>query len=170
VKRKGHPFKRSLRYLYLRFIRLRGSPEAVARGMALGVFIGMTPTVGIQIPLTLFLAMLLKENQIAAQAGVWVSNPMTTIPIYTFNFRIGKYLLGGNDIRLPSFSSIHEIIDLGKDLLLPLAIGSLLSAAVAAFISYFITLKVYTAIHKKRQSALEIRREKAKKWFLHGKK
>ena len=134
MKRRVPSLKRSFRYIYLRFVRLRGSPEAVARGMALGVFIGMTPTVGIQIPLALFLAMLLKENQIAAQIGVWVSNPLTTIPLYTFNFQLGKYIIGGNDFKPPNFSSIHEIINLGKELLLPLAIGSLFSAVAAAVI------------------------------------
>jgi len=170
VKDRDHPIKRSLRYFYIRFIRLRGSPEAVAKGMALGVFIGMTPTVGIQIPLALFFAMLLKENQIAAQVGVWVSNPLTTFPIYTFNFHLGKYIIGGNDFKLPDFSSFHEIITLGKDLLLPLAVGSIISAVVASVIAYIITLKIYAAIRRKRTAFLERRREKAKRWFIHGKR
>ena len=81
MKYRGHQLGRPFRYLYLRFIRLRGTAEEVARGMALGVFIGLTPTMGIQMPLAFFFAMLLKENKIAAVIGVWISNPMTAIPI-----------------------------------------------------------------------------------------
>ncbi|MBW1669288.1 MAG: DUF2062 domain-containing protein, partial [Deltaproteobacteria bacterium] len=34
---------RQLKYLYIRFIRLRGDPRELALGTALGVFAGMMP-------------------------------------------------------------------------------------------------------------------------------
>jgi len=164
MKYRGHQLGRPFRYLYLRFIRLRGTAEDVARGMALGVFIGLTPTMGIQMPLAFFFAMLLKENKIAAVIGVWISNPMTAIPIYTYNFKVGKYLLGTPDIKMPNFSSLNEILALGHDLILPLAIGSLIAGLFSATIAYFITLKAYAVVQMEREMLAKMRaKKKAKK-------
>ncbi len=164
MKYRGHQLGRPFRYLYLRFIRLRGTAEDVARGMALGVFIGITPTMGVQMPLAFFFAMLLKENKIAAVIGVWISNPMTAIPIYTYNFKVGKYLLGTPDIKMPNFSSLNEILALGHDLILPLAIGSLIAGLFSATIAYFITLKAYAVVQMEREMLAKMRaKKKAKK-------
>lgn len=158
---KESPIYRSGRYLYLRFIRLRGSAEEVARGMALGVFIGMTPTMGIQMPLALFAAMLLRENKIAALIGVWISNPMTAIPIYTFNFKMGKYLLGSPDLKMPDFSSLENVLQLGYDFLAPLVLGCLVVGIVAAAVAYVVTLYIYSAIAYEKEKILRKREEKA---------
>ena len=37
-----------VRRVYERFIRIRGEPREIALGFALGIFVGMTPTVGVQ--------------------------------------------------------------------------------------------------------------------------
>lgn len=161
MKVRGSALDRTLRYLYLRFIRLHGSPKDVARGLALGVFIGMTPTMGIQTPLALFGAMLLKENKLAAMIGVWISNPMTFIPLYTFNFKMGKYLLGTHDIRMPTFTSIEELMALGHDFLLPLIVGSVVAGIITSAISYVIFLNIFTAI-KFEKEKLKQRKEHKK--------
>ena len=51
---------RQLKLSILKFIRLRGSPDEIAKGVALGIFIGMTPTLGLQMPLAVFFAFLFK--------------------------------------------------------------------------------------------------------------
>lgn len=160
MKYKGSNLPRPLRYLYLRFIRMRGSAEEVSRGMALGIFIGMTPTMGVQMPIALFFAMLFKENKIAAILGVWISNPVTVIPIYTFNFQVGKYLLGTRDVKMPQFSSFNEIIELSYDFLLPLTIGSLLTGIVTAAIAYVVTLYTYRGLKYEKDLIKRKREEK----------
>lgn len=151
MKYKGTALERSLRYLYLRFLRLRGSAKDVARGMALGVFIGITPTMGVQMPIALFVAMLLKENKIAAIIGVWISNPMTAIPIYAYNFKIGKYILGTPDIKMPNFTSLQEVLALGHDLIMPLFVGSIVAGIFSAAIAYVLTYYIYSGILKERE-------------------
>ena len=63
-------WKRSLRLLYLRLMRLKGQPGEVAGGMAIGVFVGMTPTVPLHTVLAVSIAYLLKKSKLAAAAGV----------------------------------------------------------------------------------------------------
>ena len=63
---RGIGFIRQAKLMLTRFVRLRGLPEEIARGMALGIFIGMTPTMGLQMPIALVFATILKENRLAA--------------------------------------------------------------------------------------------------------
>ena len=163
VRERGSTISRSARYVYLRFVRLRGSAKEVARGMALGVFIGMTPTMGIQMPLALFLAMIFRENKFAAIIGVWVSNPMTAIPIYTFNFKVGQYLLGTKELKIPNFSSINQMLELGHDFFLPLLFGCIVIGIISAIAAYFITLYVYSFIQMEKEMIARKKEEKARR-------
>jgi uncharacterized protein (DUF2062 family) len=85
--------KRSLKRFYERFLRIRGRPRDVALGLALGIFIGMTPSIGIQMALAVFMAALFKWNKLSAATGVWITNPLTAPFIYSINYVIGARLL-----------------------------------------------------------------------------
>ena len=63
---RGVGFIRQSKLMVVRFVRLRGLPVEIAKGVALGIFIGMTPTFGFQMAIALFFAYLLKENRLAA--------------------------------------------------------------------------------------------------------
>ena len=56
-------FLRQFKLNLIRLIRLRAEPNDIAKGMALGLFIGMTPTMGIQMPIAVFFAALFKWRQ-----------------------------------------------------------------------------------------------------------
>lgn len=60
-----------------------------ARGVAIGLFIALTPTVGLQTLLMLVFCLLLRGNFPVAFAVSWISNPITLGPLY-----LGYYLLG----------------------------------------------------------------------------
>ena len=85
--------KRSLKRFYGRFLRIRGSPREIALGFALGIFIGMTPSIGIQMALAVLMAALFKWNKLSAAAGVLITNPLTAPLIYSMNYVIGARLL-----------------------------------------------------------------------------
>jgi uncharacterized protein len=125
----------------LRFIRMRESPDEIAKGFALGVFVGLTPTMGIQIPIAIVLAMLLKENKLAAALGVWVTNPLTAPFIYALEYEIGRVLLGMERARLPEELSLGIISELGWGVLLPLTVGSLILGAICTALAYALALR-----------------------------
>lgn len=68
---------------------MRFSRGVMARGVAIGLFVALTPTVGVQTLLMLVLCMLLRGNFPMAFAVSWISNPITLGPLY-----LGYYLLG----------------------------------------------------------------------------
>ncbi|MFS8808493.1 DUF2062 domain-containing protein, partial [Synechococcus sp. R6-10] len=88
LARRDPSWKRWLRYLYLRLLRLQSSPKEIARGLAVGVFAGCFPIFGFQTLAALVLAVPFRGNKLAAAAGTWVSNPFTYVPIYAFNYQV----------------------------------------------------------------------------------
>ena len=92
--------KRYCRFFYLKLLRLRGKPEVVARGLAIGVFAGCFPFFGLQSLIGIVLATILRGSKVAAIAATWISNPLTYVPIFVFNYKIGKLLLGTEDTVL----------------------------------------------------------------------
>ncbi|MBV10370.1 MAG: hypothetical protein CMN21_14270, partial [Rubinisphaera sp.] len=68
--------------LWLRkIVSLDDTPHSIALGTSIGVFVAMTPTVGIQMVVVLLIAALCKPffrfNQVAGLIAVYISNPVT---------------------------------------------------------------------------------------------
>ena len=96
-------------------IKLRSSPRAIAGGLALGTFIAFTPTVGVQLILAFVAATFFNMNRPAAMIPVWITNPVTVAPIYTFNYWLGATVWGG-----PPLSEVSGLfIDIGRTLARP---------------------------------------------------
>ena len=74
--------------------RQEGTPGQRARGLAAGVFCGCYPFFGLQIVLSVGLATVVRGNHLLAAAGTLVSNPLTYLPLYWFNYLVGCRLQG----------------------------------------------------------------------------
>ena len=74
--------------------RQEGTPGQRARGLAAGVFCGCYPFFGLQIFLSVGVASVVRGNHLLAAAGTLVSNPLTYLPLYWFNYLVGCRLLG----------------------------------------------------------------------------
>ena len=81
-------------YFYKKFVQpiftINDTPHSIALGVALGVFVALTPTMGAQMLIILVVGTLIKANRIIGVLLVWISNPVTIIPMY-----YGYYWLGG---------------------------------------------------------------------------
>jgi len=96
---KKHPFvkfKRKARLTYLRILRIDDPPERIARGAAIGVAMGVLPTFGLGIILSLAAAFILKANKAASVLGSFIMNPVTSPFFWTASLVTGS-LLTGND-------------------------------------------------------------------------
>jgi uncharacterized protein len=133
---------RQLKLNMLRLVRLRAEPIDIAKGFALGIFIGMTPTFGIQMIIAVFLAMFLEENKIAAAVGVWITNPLTAPFIYALEYESGRLLLGLDRAQLPHEMTFAAIKSLGWEVMLPMTAGSLLYGTIISIISYMVMLQM----------------------------
>lgn len=140
--------RRHCRYLYLRFCRLRGTPSSIARGLACGVFAGCFPLFGLQTIMGVLLAVIFRGNKFAAAVGTWISNPLTYVPVFAFNYKVGEFLLGFQDTVLPidfeqNWQSWSTLIESGLDFIFTLFLGCFWVGLTCAFTSYFLSVKIF---------------------------
>lgn len=129
--------KRRVRYVYLKFIRLRGHPKELARGLAAGVFAGMFPLFGLQTIIGVAIALRIKGNPLMAAAGTWISNPLTYLPIYAFNYRLGCLILGRPVVNLfTDVESMKAWLETGADVGVALMLGSFVMGMIFGPLSY----------------------------------
>lgn len=82
------------RFVVYRLLHADDTPHRLALGVALGIFIAWTPTIGLQMILVLLFAPLLRANGRVGLPLVWISNPLTFPIIYYPNYALGRYLVG----------------------------------------------------------------------------
>lgn len=160
-------FKRACRYFYYRFIRLQASPESLARGVALGLFISTTPTMGLQTFMALFFAALFRCSKLCAVVAAQFTNAITGPFIFLGTYYLGSIILdspfdqGKLDHLLESFKwgrvwelgfSIFPVLweglmGLGPSVFASLTVGGLIVGSVLAAIGYFMVLGIDTKAH-----------------------
>ncbi len=87
------PDNQLVRFIEFRILHVNDSPHRIALGVALGLFIAWTPAIGLHILIALVMCILLRVNKFAALTSVWISNPLTIIPIYYPNYLAGRAVL-----------------------------------------------------------------------------
>jgi uncharacterized protein (DUF2062 family) len=155
--------QRTARYYFLRLRRLRGNPKALARGAALGVFIGITPTIPLHTVAIVALSFPLRASKISGLlASIIISNPLTIPFAYYFSWLIGDRLLPGVltwdkfDSLMESISSgagfmvtIDQMGSLGFDALSVLLLGGFILALPFTVASYFLSLNFFRIVEEK---------------------
>jgi uncharacterized protein (DUF2062 family) len=138
--------------------QVRESPHRIALAFAIGVFMGISPLLGLHYIGGVLLAILFRLNKLVAIIGVSVNNPWTIGPISAFCVLVGAKLLGikqvlpevgwGN-ITLTSivmkFTDLENLINMIKELwpiLSAFFVGSFLICTIAAIASYFIIIEM----------------------------
>jgi uncharacterized protein (DUF2062 family) len=169
-----------IRRIYKRFIRIRGNPREIALGFALGVFVGMSPTMGVQTPIAVFFAALCKWSKLSAAVGVWISNPLTAPVIYGVTYITGAKLLQLEPVfRMPlspTWSTLKAMLSKAPQALGAMTVGGVIIGLPLAVIGYYLS---YAAVEKyrkdlkaklaRRKARLADTREKVKK-MVRGRK
>jgi uncharacterized protein len=158
----GHPrtilaleqWWRWIRYrLIIPVFRSPHSPEHTARGVANGVFWGLTPIIGLQtgaIVATWFVSRKLlgrDSSLLQAFVWVWVNNPLTLLPMYYTFYVTGLWMMGepGAVTGYETFGAFFESRDgswlarvwtVAETIGLALLLGCLPYAAVGSALSY----------------------------------
>lgn len=121
----------------------------VSTGFALGIFIALTPTIGVQIPLIILAALLLRVNIPVALAASWVTNPLTATIIYSLQYKLGLWLSGTPDENvLEGYTGMLRIFFRYAR---PLWVGSLISAACSSILAYAAISSVWWLVSKLRK-------------------
>jgi len=164
--RERRSWRDIVRYLILQ----RDTPESIALGVAIGTFIAMTPTLGVQIILALAAAWFFKANRLAALPPLAITNAVTAGPIDGLECWIGtqwmpraraeEMLNRWAHLRdLVARREFHAYLDhwrdlarIGWDLWIAMWAGSLILGGALALAAYWSTLAV-VRIHRQRRAA-----------------
>lgn len=134
--------------------QVKDTPHRIAMAFAIGVFMGISPFLGLHYIGAFFIAWLFKLNKLVAMVGVSVNNPWTIVPISTFCVWVGAKLMGIKQV-LPEvdwqhvslmsiigrFSDLQGFIDMVRQLwpfLASFLVGSFLICTVSAVAGYII--------------------------------
>lgn len=161
--------KLSFRQMYRKFLQLDDTPHSIALGAALGMFITFTPTVGIQVLIVLILSMVVRFNRFAAIVIIYLSNPVTIIPIYYADYVIGLFVQGESGLSLEEFGLLWDqsvitagevgfwgatqvlFKSLGTDVIIPMFIGGGVLGGFVGVVTYPLTLSWVQRYREGRQ-------------------
>jgi uncharacterized protein len=146
----------------LKLLAIRDTPEAIAGGVAIGIYIGFTPLIGLKTALTILFAWLTRSNILAAVIAsashdiLWPIMPV----IFAGEYDVGYWLLSHPHHFPPSVIKTHldfhalrnwsNLLTIGK----PMLVGSLVCSAPLAAFSYWFSKRL-VARHQRKKHLLE---------------
>lgn len=142
----------------LRLLAIRDTPEAIAGGVAIGIFFGFTPLFGLKTALTILFAWLTRSNIIAAvlaSAAHDIMLPLMPV-VFRWEYDVGFWLMSHPHHLPPPLTKLHwedhpwrdwrTFFTVGK----PLLVGSIVCSAPLALLSFVFTKRlVVRHQHKK---------------------
>ena len=156
-----------------KLLQLDDTPESIALGAAVGMFVAWTPTVGIQMVVVILLAWVIPMNRLAALIVIYISNPLTMIPMYYLEYVIGLQILGDSGMNydqfMTFFNEIMELADretfwtatqvfleqLGYPVLKALTVGGTIVGVLTAVPTYPLTLRWVKGYREARKRSME---------------
>jgi uncharacterized protein (DUF2062 family) len=134
--------------------KLPGDPHYVAMGMAIGVFVSITPTMPFHTVIAIALALVLRGSKAAAAIGVWFCNPLTAPLFYLGSYKTGVFVFGKLAPFNIKYESVLELMKLGMNATMAMIAGGIILGILPGIAAYFITRKIITKIRLRRKAGL----------------
>jgi len=144
----------------LKLLAIRDTPEAIAGGVAIGIFFGFTPLFGLKTLSAILFAWLTRSNILAAVLATTLHDiilPFMPV-IYRWQYDVGFWLLSQPHHWPPplhkapwehhQWRSWATISKVGKDLLL----GSVICSAPLALLSFVVTRRIVVRHQQKKHA------------------
>ncbi len=160
--------QRTSRYYFLKLLRLKGSPRSIALGAAIGVFIGLTPTIPLHTIIILTLTLLTRTSFIAGlTTSLLVSNPLTYVPQYYLALALGNLItpfhLNWERVKEvleliladASFEArVRPLLSIGYEAVVVMLAGGLALAIPFGVLSYYLCHYLVVTYRRKRRQKL----------------
>ncbi len=153
---------RLLRYYILRIKRYKGSPHSIAGGIAVGTFIGLTPTMPFHTALIICTCIVTRTSIVIAIAISWfICNPLTYLPIYYFAAQVGNRITPYS-LQISKFEELIEkfnqetdfteilsiLLEAGYEAMIVMFIGGFAIAIPVGIITYYFSLLIIVNMRK----------------------
>lgn len=128
---------------------LSGDPRYLGRGMAIGIFVSMTPFFPFHTAIALTLSVILRGSKRAAAVGVWLSNPLTIPFCYFLIYKLGIFILGTESFYNPEWKTFSDILQMGVDMVYAMIIGGVVLGTALAIPAYYITKIIFIRLQNR---------------------
>jgi uncharacterized protein len=153
---------RTVHYYRHRLLRLPGTTHSISAGIAAGVAMSFMP-LGIHVPLSIGLALLLRGNPIAAVlATLLVGNPLVGSLLMAADIGVGEMFIAPNraaqigaDVSL--LEALREPFVMLKKYGLPFMVGAIVLATTSGVITYVLAKRMVMLAHAARARRLRNR-------------
>ena len=128
-------------------------PEDVAAGWALGMFIGCAIPFGLQLLVSIPLAIMMRVSKVGATVGTLITNPFTIFFIYPaqtwvmYNILFGHREMG----ELPTEWTRQSVMALSGPVIISFFLGGIALALVLSPITYFVVKRIVIKYRSKCQ-------------------
>lgn len=133
---------------------IKERPSKIALTFSIGLFIGMSPLLGLHTVLALAIAVVFRLNKLVILLGTYVTNPWTLVPIYTFSTILGARLLKKSikiDINW-NHLTFTDLLHQSGNILLPFITGTFIVGALCSVLSYIIIYVILRNWQQRRDS------------------
>lgn len=163
-------YVRARRFVFINILHANDPPYRLAMGLAIGAFVTMTPTIGLQMMLVVLLSWVLRANKAVGVPVVWISNPATFVPIFYPCYWLGRQILdmpGKGAMWWEQWSQPPEgFADATKfywglvlEIAGPLWLGCVIAGTIAGSLTYLIAFRAITLYRSRKPS------QKALRWI-----
>ena len=128
--------------------------QSTAKGVAIGIFCAFLP-MPFEMVVAIFMASLMRGNLPLAIGGVWISNPITWLPLYTPPYLLGTKILSVEAVELSSISALDLGLHYVALWLGCLIFGTILSLGAHFTISLLWSGQIRQRWRKRRERRLE---------------
>lgn len=135
-----------LRALREKIVKEPLSPNRVAAGWALGMFVGCSIPFGLQLIISVPLAIMMRVSKIGATVGTLITNPVTIFFIYPAQTYVMNLLLFDGSLSFDRLMDLEWTWDtvrkLGTEAMASFFIGGFVLAIILTPITYFIVKSI----------------------------
>lgn len=112
--------------------------HSIPPAVAIGLFWGMIP-MPMQMLAAALCAIPLRANLPLSVSLVWITNPVTNLPVFYGNYKIGTLLLGTPALNMPENFTFDWFVIMASEHWQPLYLGSFVVGVVLAIAGYVST-------------------------------
>ena len=129
-------------------------PEDIAGGWALGMFVGCAIPFGLQLIISIPLALMMRVSKVGATLGTLITNPVTIFFIYpaqtwiVYNLLFGQREMG----ELPTEWTMKSVMALSGPVVISFFLGGLLLALILSPVTYFVVKRIVVRARARRQN------------------
>lgn len=121
-------------------------PEDVAAGWALGMFIGCAVPFGLQLIVSIPLALMMRVSKVGATLGTLITNPVTIFVIYPAQTWAVNRLLFGGSLTFQRLMDMEwtwpSVRHLGAEAMVSFFLGGLALGMIFSPITYFLVRRI----------------------------